>query len=197
MERYFHVSFHALILAGFIAIARTGRLDIISVLVFAVCFVGSTNQAFRNKTPLVSGRGAFWFSLAYIIFFPFDGLILSRSFVSAVIHMILFLTGIKLAQEKRDKDYLHLVLLSFLLVLAASSLTIDMSFVFTLLLYVVALVSTLMSFEIHRSQRSTPGSTAPGIAWRLSSMSVWTTAWIVVVGLRARGLFGRKSVLEN
>ena len=182
MERYFQASLHALILAGFIAIGRTGRLDALAILLFVVSFIGSFNHAFRKGPPLVRARAAFWLSLAYIVFFPLDALILSASFVSAVIHLILFLLAIKLAQEKRDRDYFYLILLAFLLVLAASSLTIDLSFVFALLFFVAALVSTLMSFEIYRSERAAPGSESAQAPARVGSMSLWTTIWIVILG---------------
>ena len=90
-------------------------------------------------------------SLGYIFFFVFDAAILSRSFITASIHLVLFLELAKLAQEKQDKDYLYLIILAFLQVLAASSLTIDMSFILTLFLFLVTLVSTLMSYDIYRS----------------------------------------------
>jgi transglutaminase-like putative cysteine protease len=122
-------------------------------------------------------------SAGYIFFFVADSIILSRSFVSAIIHMVLFLELAKLAQVKKDKDYLYLMLLAFLQILAASSLTIDISFVITLGLFLVALVSTLMSFDIVRSQRTERVYTGPDIDRSLGGMSVWATAWIVVVGM--------------
>ena len=183
MERYFQISFHALVLSAFIAIGRTGQLDLVSALLFAICFFSSAHRALRRRPALLSPPTAFWLSLGYVVFFPIDLLALSGSFVSAVIHLILFLVVIKLAQEKQDKDYFYLILLSFLQILAASSLTIDMSFVLTLLLFLAALVSTLMSFEIHRSQRAAPGSSDVRISGPLGSMSIWATVWIVILGV--------------
>ena len=91
-----------------------------------------------------------------------------------------------MAQEKKDKDYLYLIILAFLQVLAASSLTIDVSFILMLLLFLVALVSTLMSFDIYRSQRQEPEAGSTRIDGPLGGMSVWATMWIVIIGL---GLF--------
>jgi uncharacterized membrane protein len=182
LETYFQISLHALMLAGFFAIGRTGRLDAVSIVMFGLAFLGSMNHVFRKRPALVGPRAAFWLSVAYVVFFPLDALALSLSFVSAVIHLIVFLLAIKLAQEQQDKDRFYLILLSFLLVLAASSLTIDMSFVFALVLFVAALVSTLMSFEIHRSERAGRGAASVGSSGRLGGMSVWATIWIVVLG---------------
>src|SRR4029453_16051442 len=127
-------------------------------------------------------RGAFFISCAYIAFFVSDSLVISRSFIPATIHMVLFLELAKLFQEKTDKDYLYLIILAFLQVLAASSLTIDMSFVATLFLFLVALVSTLMSFDMYRSERNT-STRAQNVEAPLSGMSLWATIWIIVIGV--------------
>ena len=183
MERYFQISFHALILTAFIALVGTGRLDVGSILLFLVFFAVTANRALKGRPPLLTARGAFFLSLGYILFFALDSLILSGSFISAIIHLVLFLEIAKLAQKKEDKDYLYLILLSFLQILAASSLTIDMSFVFTLFFFLIALVSTLMSFDIYRSQRETPDRGPVPIDGPLGGMSVWATVWIVIIGV--------------
>ena len=183
MERYFQISFHALILTAFIALVETGRLDVGSILLFLVFFAITANRALKGRPPLLTARGAFFLSLGYIFFFALDSLILSGSFISAIIHLVLFLEIAKLAQKKEDKDYLYLILLSFLQILAASSLTIDMSFVFTLFFFLIALVSTLMSFDIYRSQRETSDRGPIPIDRPLGGMSVWATVWIIIVGV--------------
>lgn len=183
MEKYFQISLHALIVTGFVAIGRTGWLDGFALFLCLVSFVASLNHTFRGRPPLIRARSAFWLSLGYILFFPMDALLLSASFVAAVLHLIVFLLAIKLAQEKTDRDHFYLILLSFLLLLAASSLTLDLSFVFALLLFMGALVSTLMSFEIHRSMReATPTASRNGPPTRLGRMTLWTTGWILVLG---------------
>ncbi len=183
MERYFQISFHALILTAFIALAETGRIDIGAILLFLVCFGVTALRVLKGRPPLLTSRGAFFLSLGYIFFFVFDSLVLTGSFISAIIHMVLFLEIAKLAQKKEDKDYLYLILLAFLQVLAASSLTIDISFVVTLFLFLVALVSTLMSFDICRSQRETSEAGHIPVDGPLGGMSLWATSWIVIIGL--------------
>ncbi len=184
MERYFQISFHALVLTAFIALAGTGRLDIPSIVLFLICFGITANRALRGHPAFLTARAAFLMSLGYIFFFVFDAAILSRSFITASIHLVLFLELAKLAQEKQDKDYLYLIILAFLQVLAASSLTIDMSFILTL--FLVTLVSTLMSYDIYRSQRENDETRDVRIDGPLGGMSLWATTWIVILGV---GLF--------
>jgi transglutaminase-like putative cysteine protease len=182
MQRYFQISCHALMVTAFIALSLTGRLDAPSIVLFATGLAVSAYRTARAMPAPLSIRGGFLLSCAYIFFFLFDAAILSRSFIPASIHLVLFLEVVKLFQEKTDKDYLYLIILSFLQILAASSLTIDMSFVATLFLFLVALVSTLMSFDMYRSERTTQKQTQQ-VAASLGGMSLWATVWIILTGI--------------
>jgi len=182
MKRYFELSVHALIGTAFFALALTGRLDALSILIFVPGFLISLYRTHTSQPPLLTARGAFYLSCAYIAVFLFDFSALSGSLIGATVHMVLFLELAKLHQEKSDKDYLYLIMLSFVKILAASSLTVDMSFVMTLLLFLVAFVSTLMSFDMYRSQRRAPQPESREMASALGGMSVWATFWIIVIG---------------
>jgi hypothetical protein len=182
MQRYFQISCHGLMLTAFFALAFTGRLDAPSIVIFSTGMAISVDRTIKGRPPALSARGAFLLSCAYILFFLFDTLVISRSFIPAAIHLVLFLQLAKLYQEKTDKDYLYLIILSFLQILAASSLTIDISFVATLFLFLVALVSTLMSFDMYRSERNSAVQ-AKQVGTPLAGMSVWATIWIIVTGV--------------
>jgi protein-glutamine gamma-glutamyltransferase len=182
MNRYFQISCHALMISAFAALALTGRLDTPSIVIFTIAMAVSVYRTLKGLPFPLSPRGAFWLSCAYIIFFLFDMMIVSGSFIPASIHLVLFLQAAKLYQEKTDRDYLYLIVLSFLQILAASSLTIDISFAATLFLFLVALVSTLMSFDMYRSERARTVQ-AQQVAVPLSGMSLWAAVWIVLIGV--------------
>lgn len=182
MQRYFQVSCHALMISAFFALALTGRLDTASIVIFTIGLGVSVYRTIKGLRAPLSPRGAFVLSCVYIFFFLFDSAIISGSFIPASIHLVLFLQLAKLYQEKTDKDYLYLIILSFLQILAASSLTIDMSFAATLFLFLVALVSTLMSFDMYRSERNSTAQ-AQQIVLPLSGMSIWATIWIILLGV--------------
>jgi hypothetical protein len=169
-------------ISAFAALALTGRLDLPSIVIFMSALAVSVYRTVKGLPEPLSPRGAFVLSCAYVVFFLFDMLALSGSFIPASIHLVLFLQIAKLYQEKTDKDYLYLILLSFLQILAASSLTIDISFVAMLFLFLVALVSTLMSFDMYRSERNST-SVAQDVTAPLSGMSLWAAVWIVVIGV--------------
>src|SRR5262249_27152222 len=60
--------------------------------------------------------------------------------------------------------------------------TIDMSFIATLFLFLVGLVSTLMSFEMYRASRRS-GTNIEEVTAPLGGMSLWATVWIVLTGV--------------
>ena len=185
MQRYFQISCHALMISAFAALALTGRLDTPAIVIYAMGLSVSVYRALKGLPEPLSPRGAFILSCVYVVFFVFDMMVLSASFIPASIHLVLFLQVAKLYQKKADRDYLYLIVLSFLQILAASALTIDISFVVMLFLFLVALISTLMSFDMHRAGRDR-AVTEERIAVPLGGMSLWAAAWIVVTGV---GLF--------
>jgi hypothetical protein len=180
MKRYFDVSVHALVLTAFVALAVTGRLDASSIAVFAAGLLWSLYRTLRQMPPLLSPSATLYLSCSYVVFLLVDMLLLSNSFVPATVHMVLFLSLTKLHQSKSERDYFYLIILAFLMILAAASLTIDISFLITLFLFLVALVSTLMSFEIVRSQKSNKRTQIAAAS--LTGVSIWSTIGIVFVG---------------
>src|SRR5262249_25874209 len=142
----------------------------------------SLYRTVKESPPALTPRSGFVLACVYITFFLIDVLAISRSFIPATIHLVLFLEALKLHQDKTDRDYFYLIVLAFSKILAASALTIDMTFIVSLVLFLIALVSTLMSFDMYRSARSAPARTHQ-IAAPLGGMSAWATLWIVIIGM--------------
>ncbi len=74
--------------------------------------------------------------------------------------MILALTCIKLLQQKGDRDWIFLYLMSFFEILLAAGLSISGLYVLTFLIYVLLMVSAIIAFELRKTARSV--ATAPG-----------------------------------
>ena len=116
-----------------------------------------------------------------------DNLILSRSFIPSTVHMVLFLQLAKLHQKKTDRDYFYLIILAFMMVLAAASMTIDVSFIATLMFFLISLVATLMSFEI---------VTIPGLE-SLETNRRWFPDWTHRVGIVMDHRCRRRTLLRH
>ena len=127
MRKYFQISVHALIITAFVALAATGRLDVLSIVVFTIGWAGSLYYTMKMGVAPLSARHGFILSCLYIGVFAIETFTTSGSFITAAIHLVLFLELVKLYQYKTDKDYFYLIILAFLKILAASSLTIGMS----------------------------------------------------------------------
>jgi transglutaminase-like putative cysteine protease len=72
---------------------------------------------------------------------------------SALAHLTLFLSAVKLLQTKADRDWIFLYLISFFEVLLAAGLSVSPVFLAALGLYVLCSLCTVLSFEIRKSRR--------------------------------------------
>lgn len=80
--------------------------------------------------------------------------------VSVLSHLILFLSGVKLLQRKRDRDWFFIYLISFFTVLLGAGLTASPLFLGALIIYLLCALSTVVAFEIQRAKRTiTPTQT--------------------------------------
>ena len=89
--------------------------------------------------------------VAYLLFYAADLRFLSRSFVISTVHLVLFLAAIKLMTRSSDRDWIFLYLISFAELVAASALSIDITFALSLLLFLFSGVSTLVLLEMRMS----------------------------------------------
>src|SRR5262245_41788610 len=108
MKQYLQISCHALIGSSFLALALTGRLDVLSMAVYFSAFAWSFYRVLAKRPSLLTERGAFYLSCLYVFVFAFDAVSFSGSLIAATVHLVLFLEAVKLYQEKTDRDYLYL-----------------------------------------------------------------------------------------
>jgi protein-glutamine gamma-glutamyltransferase len=82
------------------------------------------------------------------------GEVAGRMGVTALAHLIIFLSIVKLLQLKRDRDWVFLYLISFFEVLLAAGLDFSPVFLGTLSLYLLSSLSAIIAFEIQKSKRT-------------------------------------------
>lgn len=163
--RYFKLSSYCLIGSGYVAIAATGAIDLISLAAFGCAFVASwfidTARLYARISPWVLNVIA----AAYLPFFVFDYRLLSHSFVVSSVHLIFLMAAVKILTLTRDRDYAYLYLVSFAELLAASTLAIDFTFALSFFVFLVSGVGTLTLFEIRKSHAAaqSQGSVQPPV----------------------------------
>ncbi|HTY61103.1 MAG TPA: DUF3488 and transglutaminase-like domain-containing protein [Acidobacteriota bacterium] len=150
-DRYFRISSYFLIGSGFVSVAATGRIHPVWTILFAGVFVAS----WRMNTARLRQSIPLWLlnciALAYIPIFLWDTRMLSRSFVVAAIHLLIFAACIKLITLSKDRDYLQLYLISLAEILAASTLTVNLIFGVCLIAFIIAGTNSIVLFEMRRS----------------------------------------------
>src|SRR5204863_4643004 len=103
-------------------------------------------------------------TVACVGFFLADEFLISRSFLSATVHLVLFVMLVRLFSAQRDRDHYLLAVLSFVMVLAAAVLTVDSTFLLALAGFVLVGVSAFILMEmIHSSERASVQARYPNV----------------------------------
>jgi transglutaminase-like putative cysteine protease len=151
VERYFGLSLFAMVVTGFVALAGTGKLDPLSLL-FVLSALGFRAYLFFTKRNIVlSVQVTSRLTIAYVVFFLLDFFIISGGFIFAVVHLVLFITVVKLFSLQSERDHVYLAIISFLMILASAVLTVDSFFLAAFCLFLLLTVTTSISMEMRRS----------------------------------------------
>src|SRR5215472_5054384 len=176
IRRYFDVALYLLIFTGFATLASTGRLDVPTVvLVIAALLYRGYALSRRWRQALLSERWTNLLTIACVGFFVADEFIISRSFLTATVHLLLFVMLVRLFSAQRDRDHYFLAVLAFLMVLAAAVLTVDSTFLFALGGFILVAIPTFILMEMtHAAQKARVQARDPQIphAYRRLSFAI-------------------------
>src|SRR5437763_3875132 len=90
IRRYFDVGLYLLIFTGFGTLASTGRLDLPTVLLVTVSLLFRGYVLARRRAVLLSERWTNLLTIGCIGFFIADEFLISRTFLAATVHLVLF-----------------------------------------------------------------------------------------------------------
>ncbi len=151
INRYFEFSVYLLVLVGFGTLASTGGLDLPSVVLAGAALVLRGYMLATQRTVVISEHWSAPLTIGYFVFYGADYLLLSRSFLSATVHLVLFAVVVRTFSLRRDRDYTMLAILAFLMVLASAVLTVDSLFMFFFAVFMLMAVATFILMEMRRS----------------------------------------------
>ncbi|HYV12289.1 MAG TPA: DUF3488 and transglutaminase-like domain-containing protein [Pyrinomonadaceae bacterium] len=156
---YFRAFSYAMIAVAMLALVLAGGLSVGLSLVFLVVMIGS--WLLENTKWQLPERYGLGIVLLSIPLFYLDwhyqkalGEPTERLGVTALAHLIVFLSAVKLLQVKKDRDWVFLYLISFFEVLLAAGLSFSPVFLGTLSLYLLCGLSAVTAFEIQKARRS-------------------------------------------
>ena len=124
IERYFNVALYMLVLSGFGALSSTGGLDLPAVTLVSLALAFRGYQLLRRIDFAIPERWTTILTLLYVVFYIVDYFLLSRGFLPASVHLVLFTMVVRLFSLQKTRDHYMLAVLSFLMVLAAAVLTV-------------------------------------------------------------------------
>jgi transglutaminase-like putative cysteine protease len=151
IERYFNLSLYLLVLTGFGALAFTGGLDLPAVVLVGLALAVRGFQLFIGREFIIPERWTTLLTLLYIFVYLADYFFLSRSFLTATVHLVLFAMVVRLFSLQRPRDHYTLAVLSFLMVLAAAVLTVGSIFLLSFAGFMLVAVITFVLMEMRHS----------------------------------------------
>jgi transglutaminase-like putative cysteine protease len=151
VDYYFQIALHLLVLTGFVTLASTGGLDTPSVVLVGAAMAVRGYLLARRRPFVISERWTTPLTIAYFLFFAADYLMVSHSFLPATLHLALFGVVVRMFSLRRDRDYITMAILAFLMVLAAAILTVDSMFLFCFAAFMLVAVATFVLMEMRRS----------------------------------------------
>src|SRR5687767_1203634 len=156
---YFQVFSYAMIAVAMLALVLSGGLSYGLALAFLVVAVVSWNmEGTRWQMPERFGLVIVLLSIPlFYVDWQYQKSIgepAERLGVTALAHLIVFLSAVKLVQVKKDRDWVFLYLISFFEVLLAAGLSFSPVFLVTLTLYLLCGLCAVTAFEIQKARRS-------------------------------------------
>jgi transglutaminase-like putative cysteine protease len=151
IERYFNVALYLLVLTGFGTLASTGGLDLLAVAVVGFALLVRGYHLLTHRQVTIPERWTTYLTLLYVAVYFADYFFVSRSFLVATVHLVLFGMVIRLFSLQRARDHFMLAVLSFLMVLAAAVLTVDSVFLFSFAGFLLVAVITFVLMEMRHS----------------------------------------------
>src|SRR6202451_2800178 len=148
VQRYFEVALYLLVLCGFGTLVSTGGLDLPTVLLVGAAILFRGYLLAARRTLLIPESWTTTLTLGYVAFYLADYFVFSGLFVTATVHLVLFVMVIRLFSAQRDRDYYFLSVISFLMVLAAAVLTVDSIFLLAFSGFILMAVVTFILMEM-------------------------------------------------
>jgi transglutaminase-like putative cysteine protease len=174
----------AMLLAGFLAVATSGELDLATTVLTASAFLFRALMIAGIIRLQVSQTLTNAITTVIVVFLAADYWLFSRSFAGTTLHFIFVVAAAKLLTAKTPRDYSYLKIIAALEILAASILSRNLSFFLFLTLFVLTAIPALVGGEIVRSLRkakSVSPASSPLLGSRLGLMSAGLFVGILVM----------------
>lgn len=118
---------------------------------------------------------------------------LNQMLLLALGHYVMLIQICKLFERKGNRDYVQMIVMSLLLVLAAAMMTQELAFGLMLAAYLVQMSKAVMSLTVKRSLdaacRGTTGGPGAASRWPGRAITAWLTVVMLAMGMASIGAF--------
>src|ERR1051326_1978021 len=101
VSRYFDVLLYLLIFSGFGTLASTGTLDLATVTFVTIALLYRGYILARRRQVILSELWTNLLTIGCVVFFLADEFLISRTFISAAVHLVLFVVLVGLFSAQR------------------------------------------------------------------------------------------------
>jgi len=154
VDHYFEIALYLLVLTGFGTLASTGGLDLPTMFLVGGALAFRGYLLAERRTLVISERWTTPLTVAYFAFYAGDYFLVSRSFLTATVHLVLFGVVIRTFSLRRERDHIMLAILAFLMVLGSAVLTVDSVFLFCFAGFMLMAVATFVLMEMRHSSHA-------------------------------------------
>jgi transglutaminase-like putative cysteine protease len=154
INKYFELSLYLLVLMGFGALSATGSLDLPTVILVGSALAFRGYLLTQRRSIVIPDRWSTPLTIAYFIFYAVDFFLLSRSFLTATVHLVLFAVVVRTFSLRRDRDYTWLAILAFGMLLTSAVLTVDSVFLIFFGGFMLTAVATFILMEMRQSGKA-------------------------------------------
>ncbi len=189
IERFFQFALLGLVASGYLAIAGSGYVDSPTVILAGIGLVWRAaiiSGARRLQVPDLAVTIA---TIAYMVFAPIDYFLFSHTWITATVHVVFFVAGVKTLTARVARDYLFVAAVAFIELLAAALLSLSGTFFICMTVYLLCAVATLSASEVRRLGHTSHIIAKPERSYaplRLALLSVLMTLGILAL---TAGLF--------
>jgi transglutaminase-like putative cysteine protease len=184
VERFFQFSLLGLVATGFLALEATHRIDRPTTVITFTALVARAAFISGLARFTIPGRIISALALGYVAFYFADLALISQDFLSATVHGVCFLAGLKILTANSARDYAYAGVIAFLELVGAALLSFQATFFAYLVVFVLFAIAALASAEIRRGLRRSPRieySTRSRIAPRLLAVTCAAALGILLV----------------
>jgi transglutaminase-like putative cysteine protease len=151
LDRYFIFSSYAMFVTGYVMLASTGQLDILSLGLFAIVLGAGWLIDTERVSWSVGHRSANWLIAGGLTFVIAEWYALGVSPVTVTLHFVFFAAALKLLRRKAARDWVWLYVVTFCQVLMTAGMMVSTTFLFLVVIYLFAATSAFIGYEMRRS----------------------------------------------